>query len=110
MPFYMIQNTYSREAVQGLIANPQDRSAAVAKLMEAVGGKLHHMFFAFGTDDTVMLAEAPDDKSVAAALLAAASSGSVSSLHTTKLIPMDEAVEAMKLAGKVTGAYKAPME
>lgn len=109
MPYYLIQNTYSKEAVQGMIANPHDRSEAVGKLIEAAGGKLHHMFFAFGTDDAVMLAEAPDDTAVAACLLAAASTGAVGTLHTTKLIPMAEAMEAMKRAGQLTGAYKAPM-
>ena len=28
-----------------MIANPSDRKAAAAKLIEALGGKLHHLFF-----------------------------------------------------------------
>ena len=109
MPFYMIQNSYSLEAIQAMAANPQDRSEAVAKLMEAAGGKLHHMFFAFGAMDTVMLVEAPSDTVAAGCVMAAASTGATSALQTTKLLPMSEAQEAMKLAGTLTGAYKPPM-
>ncbi len=108
MPFYMIQNTYSKEAVKAMAANPQDRSKAVAKLMEAAGGKLHHMFFAFGAWDTVMIAEAPDDQTAAGAVMAAAGTGAVASIQTTKLMTMAEGMEAMKLAGQLTGSYTPP--
>ena len=108
MPFYLVQNTYSKEAVQAMAANPQDRSEAVAKLMEAAGGKLHHMFFAFGEWDTVMLCELPDDKTAAGAVMAAASTGATGAIRTTKLLPMAEAMEAMKLAGTLTGSYRPP--
>ena len=99
MPFHLVQNTYSKEAVQAMAANPQDRSEAVAKLMEAAGGKLHHMFFAFGEWDTVMLCELPDDKAAAGAVMAAASTGSTGEIRTTKLLPMAEAMDLDEARG-----------
>jgi len=108
MPHYMTHGKYSREAVQGMLANPQDRSGSISRLFEAVGGKLHQVFFAFGEDDVIVLFEAPDNASAAAAILAVAGSGAVSAAKTTVLMTMDEAVAAMKKGGAASGAYKPP--
>jgi uncharacterized protein with GYD domain len=109
MPFYLYQLSYSSDAVKAMVAKPQDRAAAAAKLIEALGGKLHHMFFAFGKFDAICLIEGPDDRMMAAGALAVASAGTVSHSETVKLMTPAEAQEAMAMAGKATGAYKAPM-
>ena len=109
MPFYLYQLAYSPEAIKALVANPTDRKAAAAKLIEGLGGKLHHLFFAFGKYDVVCLIEGPDDKMMAAGALAVAASGTVTASATTKLMTAEEAMEAMQTAGKATGTYKPPM-
>jgi uncharacterized protein with GYD domain len=109
MPFFLYQLSYTPEAVRGMLANPSDRKAAATKLIEGLGGKLHHLFFAFGKYDVVCLIEGPDDKMMAAGSLIVASSGTVSKSHTTKLLTSEEAMEVMKMAGKATGNYKPPM-
>jgi uncharacterized protein with GYD domain len=109
VPFYLYQIAYSPAAVKALVASPSDRKAAASKLIEAVGGKLHHFFFAFGKYDVVCLIEAPDDTAMAAGALAVASAGTVSAAATTKLITSEEAMAAMTAAGKVAAAYKPPM-
>jgi uncharacterized protein with GYD domain len=108
MPYYMTQAKYSKESVQGMLANPHDRTGALKKLFESIGGKLHHIFFAFGEDDVIVLFEAPDNASAASAILAVAGSGSVSAAKTTVLMTMDEAVAAMKKGGAASGAYQPP--
>jgi uncharacterized protein with GYD domain len=109
MSFYLYQLAYTPDAVKAMVANPQDRAAAAASLIEALGGKLHHLFFAFGEFDVVCLIEGPDDKMMAAGAMAVAAAGTVSRAETVKLMTAAEAQEAMAMAGKVTGAYKAPM-
>jgi uncharacterized protein with GYD domain len=109
MPFYLYQIAYSTEAVKAMVARPQDRAAAATKLAESLGGKLHHLFFAFGAFDVVCLIEAPDDKTMAACALAVASAGTVSRSETVKLMTVSDAQEAMAMAGKATGAYRPPM-
>ncbi|MBP7240915.1 GYD domain-containing protein [Amaricoccus sp.] len=109
MPFYLYQIAYSPEAIKAMVANPQDRTAAAAKLIEAIGGKLHHLFFAFGKFDVVCLIEGPDDRMMAAGALAVAAAGTVSRSETVKLLTAAEAKEAMGMASKATAAYKAPM-
>lgn len=109
MPFYLYQLAYSPEAVKALVASPTDRKAAATKLIEGLGGKLHHLFFAFGEYDVVCLIEGPDDRMMAAGALAVAASGTVRGSATTKLMTAEEAMEAMRMAGKATGSYKPPM-
>lgn len=108
MAFYLYQISYSAPAIKSLVADPQDREAAARKLIEALGGKLHHLFFAFGQYDVICLIEAPDDKTMMAGAAAVASAGTVSASSTIKLMTSAEAMAAMTLAGKVTGSYKPP--
>ena len=109
MPFYLYQLTYTPEAVKALVATPSDREAAARKLIEALGGKLHHLFFAFGQHDVICLIEGPDDKMMAAGAMAVAASGTVSSSSTVKLMTAAEAMTAMQTAGKAIGSYRPPM-
>lgn len=109
MPFYLYQLSYTPEAVRALVATPSDREAAARKLIEALGGKLHHLFFAFGQHDVICLIEGPDDQMMAAGAMAVAASGTVSSSSTVKLMTPAEAMEAMQTAGKALGSYRPPM-
>lgn len=109
MAFYLYQLTYTPEAFKAMVAKPSDREAAAAKLIEAMGGKLHHLFFAFGGHDVICLIEGPDDTFMAAGAMAVAASGTVSSASTIKLMTSKDAMKAMKMAGKATGSYKPPM-
>ena len=65
MPFYMYQMSYSRDAIKAMLAKPTDRKAAARQVVEATGGKLLE-FFCFGSDDVVVIAEAPSDAAMAA--------------------------------------------
>lgn len=109
MPFYLYQLAYAPAAVKSMVASPSDRRAAASKLIDAAGGKLHHLFFAFGKYDVVCLIEAPDDTAMAAGALAVAASGTVSAAATTKLLTVEEAMAAMTAAGQIAGAYRPPM-
>ncbi|MGI1664175.1 GYD domain-containing protein [Palleronia sp. KMU-117] len=108
MPFYLYQLTYSKDAIKAMVAKPSDREAAARKLIEALGGKLHHMFFAFGQYDVICLIEGPDDKFMMAGAAAVASAGTVSGSATTKLMTSADAMAALAKAGEVLGAYKPP--
>jgi uncharacterized protein with GYD domain len=106
MPFYMFQARYTAAALKAMVDKPQDREAAARPLVEAIGGKLHHLFFCFGAEDVVALIEAPDDKAMAAGALAIGASGAFSGGATTKLMTASEAMEAMAAAKKASASYK----
>jgi len=105
MPFYMFQARYTAAALKAMVDNPQDREAAARPLIESIGGKLHHLFFCFGSEDVVALIEAPDDKSMAAGALAVGASGAFSGGATTKLMTSAEAMDAMGAAKKAAASY-----
>ena len=109
MSFYLYQLSYSTEATKAMITKPTDREAAARKLIEAAGGKLHHLFFSMGKYDVVCLVEAPSDSVQMAVALAVGASGTISGAATTKLFTSAEAMKAMEMAGKAVGAYKPPM-
>ena len=99
MPRYLVQASYNSGAVGDLIANPQDRSAALRTVMERMGGRIESFYFAFGEYDVVAIGDMPDNVSMAALSMAVGATGVLSSLKTTVLLTMDEAVEAMRKAG-----------
>ncbi|CAN5892025.1 hypothetical protein BH24CHL4_BH24CHL4_25910 [soil metagenome] len=51
MPFYLTRFSYTPETWAKLIQNPEDRRAAATQYIEAVGGKLHGFWYAFGDHD-----------------------------------------------------------
>ena len=108
MAYFLIQSRFASEGYRGLTSNPQDRGAAVAKLMEAVGGKLHSFFFAFGEYDTCIIVELPDNVSAASAVLTALSAGGQYQIKTTPLMTREEGVQAMQKAASLAGSWTRP--
>lgn len=106
MSFYMVQASYTPQAVAAMIKTPQDRAAAVKPMIEKMGGKLIGFWFAFGNYDLVAIVEGRDNVTTASLSMAIGSTGSFSAFHTTPLLTMAEAVAAMKQAGSVT--YQPP--
>ena len=105
MTHYLFQASYTPAAIKTMIDDPQDREAAARPLIEAVGGKLHHLFFCFGKDDLLALIEAPDDQAMAAAALVVGASGAFSSGRTTKLLTSAEAMASMAAAKTAAESY-----
>ena len=98
MAYYMIQFSYSKEAVAAMVKQPEDRSKAVKALADALGGKLVSFYYSFGEFDGLAIIETADNTTTLAAVLAAVAPGHLSKLKTTVLIPMEDAVEAMEKA------------
>ncbi|CAN5814513.1 GYD domain-containing protein [soil metagenome] len=108
MPFYLTRFSYTPETWAKLIQIPEDRRAAAQEYIEAVGGKLHGFWYAFGEHDGYNLWEAPDNVSVAATAMAIGSGGALSSIHTTVLMTVEDTIEALQKASSIT--YRKPGE
>jgi uncharacterized protein with GYD domain len=102
MPRYLLQVSYSEEAVAGMVKNPEDRSAAVRAGVESAGGKLESLYFAFGPDDAIAIVELPDNVTAAALSMAVTATGRYSSFQTTPLLTSDELTQAMRKAGTIS--------
>jgi len=95
MPKYLIHASYTAEGLKGLQKDKASgRRDAVAKAMEAVGGKLEHIYYSLGDDDVIIIVEAPDISAVAALAIAASASGMVRT-RTTALMSIEEVDRAL---------------
>jgi uncharacterized protein with GYD domain len=90
MPSYLIQGSYTIEALQALMKKPQDRTAVIAKAVENLGGSLTGLWLSFGDQDIVALVELPNNVSAAG--------GALKSTKTTPLLTVAQATQAMKKA------------
>ena len=98
----LVQFSYTAEATQDLIKNPQDRSKGVKALAEKLGGKMHAFYYTFGEFDGFAIFELPDNVSTLSAVLAASNPATITKLKTSVIITMEEAVQAMNKAQGLT--------
>ncbi|MGA7108734.1 MAG: GYD domain-containing protein [Terracidiphilus sp.] len=98
MPSYLVQASYTVEALATLMKKPQDRTEVVRKTIEKLGGKLVGLWLSFGDQDIVAVMELPNNVSAAAVALAIGSGGALKSTKTTPLLTVDEGIAAMKKA------------
>lgn len=107
MPLYMYQAAYTPESWAAQLKHPQDRVDAVGQqACEAVGGKMVGGWYCFGEYDLLLIADVPDNESMAAIALAIAAGGAIKASKTTALMSGAEGVGGMKKAGTVAKVYK----
>ena len=103
--FYLMGN-YTAKAFQGFIAQPDsDRGAAIKAVAEAIGGKVLSYDIVRGSYDFIVVIEAPNFESMAAAKLATEASGAVTNITIMESININNAA---KLAAKAAASYKPP--
>jgi uncharacterized protein with GYD domain len=105
MSSYLVQASYTVEALAALMKTPQNRSEVVRKAVEKLGGSLTGIWLSFGDQDVVCIVDMPDNLSAAALSLAIAAGGALRCTKTTPLFTAEEGLAAMKKAG--TSGYKA---
>jgi len=104
MPKFMFEARYTSEGAKGVAKEGgTGRRAAIAKMAEAVGGKLESIYFAFGDVDAYVIVDLPDSTTAAAVALAVNQSGGASCKTVVLMTP-----EEMDKAGKVSVKYKPP--
>jgi uncharacterized protein with GYD domain len=104
MASFLVQASYTSEALASLMKNPENRTEVVKKVAKKLGGKLSASWLSFGEYDLVMMVEMPDNISIASFAIAAAAGGSLKSVKTTPLLSVDDAMAAVKKAS--TSGYR----
>jgi uncharacterized protein with GYD domain len=106
MPKYLCQGSYTEHGLKGLIKEGgSKRETMVAQLVKEMGGQLEAFYFAFGSDDFVIILDLPSNVDMAAVALAAQASGAVKSRITVLLLP-----EEIDQAAKTQVNFQPPME
>lgn len=111
---WAIYGRFSKEGIQGMLANPQNRAGAVEKLMEAYKGKLvsYHLLLN-GDIDFFIVSDIPDDRvsdlGIINALLVRGS-GAIKSITTVPAYRAEDAIPLMQQAKQMASdqTYKAP--
>ena len=106
MPLFLTQVSYTEQAWQSLVSNPQNRFEALKPVFENLGGRIVNAWFAFGDFDVAIVSELPDNISAAAIAMAAAAGGACRSVKTTPLLEVAEGLEALRKAAG--SGYRAP--
>ncbi len=65
-------------------------------------------YFSFGDSDVIVITEAPDNMTAAAAVIAIARAGAVTDVRTTVLMSYSEGIEALRRSGSMP--YSPPGE
>jgi uncharacterized protein with GYD domain len=108
MAHYLLRWQFKDTTAKALVDKPQNRTAPAKALIEGFGGKLHSYNFALGDYDGIGICEFPDNTSVAACSMKAASTGAFARFETTALLTAAEAEAAMKKAKGAKVDYRAP--
>ena len=110
MTTYIAHGHYSREAIRGMLLKPEDREPALAKLFEMVGGRLLAWYFTVDENGWVLIAEAPDEKAMSAAMIVVMAGGGITDMKTTAVLTSKQFVEAFNAAGEVSSFKSAGQE
>ncbi len=104
MPKYLISASYTAEGLAGLKKDKASgRKTAVQAAIKSVGGKLEAMYFTFGSEDVILIADLPDNVAAASVAITTNSTGAVR-VRTTPLLTVDEVDKALATESK----YRAP--
>jgi len=97
---------FTSDAIKGMLAKPENREEAVAKLFQSVGGRLIAWYLTFGHHDWLAIGEFPAAKAAASAVLAAAGGGSLSDVETTLAMTAKDAFATFESAAKAAKAFR----
>ena len=101
---YLFQASYTHAGIAGLLKEGgSKRRAALTETIEAAGGTLESLYYAFGKTDLYITADLPDDATATAVSLNVGAAGALSVSITVLVSPetVDEAI------GKSV-SYRAP--
>ena len=104
MAHYMFRARYTQSGIQGLLKEgAASRTQSLGDVVASVGGHAESMYWSFGDEDFIMIAELPSN-AAAAALATRVSSTGTSAVSTTVLLTADEVDAARAIDVK----YRAP--
>jgi uncharacterized protein with GYD domain len=104
VPKYLFSASYTLQGVKGLkTEGGSSRVAAVKEAVEAAGGQLESMYFAFGDNDVYVTVDLPDNVTAAGFALAITASGAVNA-RTVVLLTAAEVDAAVK----ASSTYRPP--
>ncbi|MGA8178936.1 MAG: GYD domain-containing protein [Desulfobacterales bacterium] len=108
MAKYLIKVSYIGEGVPGLLKEGgSGRLKASERIIEALGGSIEAMYYAFGETDAFIIVDLPDNAGAVTASLMVNASGRVRVTYTPLFTP-EEIDRAAERGRQIPAAYRAP--
>lgn len=108
MSIYVLRGRYNGEALKGMMANPEDREAAIAEIVTRAGGRLIGYYLTFGKDDWLVIIDCPNNEVAVSIAIIAAAGGGITDTKTTVAMTSKQAMAAFKAAGEIAKSFKSP--
>jgi uncharacterized protein with GYD domain len=96
MPYFCHQISYTTDAWNQLVRNPQTRFDPIRVPIENLGGTIHATFFTEGNYDLLVISEFPESVSASAIAVAFSIGGAVARIQTTPLLSTTQAIESWR--------------
>jgi uncharacterized protein with GYD domain len=109
MAHYLIEASYTTQSWSAQVDSPASPVDRITPPLEACGGTLQYLYYAFGDIDVVGVADFPTPEAAAAFSLAIGSSGATRICRLTPLLTVDQGIDALRRAGEVRKSYTPPL-
>jgi uncharacterized protein with GYD domain len=110
MHYYLEMFKYTDHAIEAMMENPQDRTAATRTLIEGLGGKLDGFYFyaTSGDWDGIVLVELPDSVTAEALYVTVETTGNFQKQAIIPLMTGEQFKAAMEKAQQAKTGYTPP--
>lgn len=108
MSRFMMVMSYSSGSWARMLKIADDRRAAVAALMEHLGGQLEQVYWGVQTAQAIAIVELPDAVSATAAVAAATETHAFRDIQVHEVLTQDQLHQVVDLAKSAHGVYRPP--
>lgn len=105
MAYYLIEGTYTPEAWAAQVERQESVVERMTRNLEACGGKLVCVYYAFGDVDLVAIVEFEEPEDAAAYSLTVLGSGQAGTHRLTPLLSVDQGMESMRRASDLRKTF-----
>ena len=106
MTTFITQARFTKNGLNGMIAEPEDRAEFVSRLIAQVGGKVIAYYFTSGEYDILFIFEALSYEDMVPALIVAAAGSGVTDLKTVTALTSSEMKSAFVKVGSIAASNR----
>jgi len=110
MAKYLFEVAYTPESWAKQVRERGNVLDRIGPMLEAAGGRIDSIFYSFGEQDLVGIADFDAPEGAAAFSLAATAGGAVKTFRTTPLLTIDQGLDAMARADEAGKRYTPPLD
>ena len=110
MTKYVARMRYSPGSWARMIYSHGDRTHALARMMDGLGGSLDCVYWEFGTEGALAIMDLPDSISAGALIAAATRTGAFKWVETYELLTQEQLLAVLDVARDAAEVFEVPGE